>query len=656
MIEWLKKYEWTAFTYGLPIRVFLILVTVPLIYSNWFVPFLSFETSTSSLQFWNAFLAQGGDVRAFPYGPLYLVIFRPFVLLGGFFGGSKGAVIGLGLAALMIDYLLYFFIRNLLAQNQKFWSVYVYWLSPIILYCTYWHGQLDVLPVMVLAISLYFLKQNKFFTSAIFLGLSISTKFVMVTALPFFILYLLSDTRLHTHLKRSIVGLSLPIILHIPLLLNTGFQKMVLKTPETNKIFSLEFSYSDTLSVYILPVALLLLMFACWRVKRINTQGILGFTGLAFFVLFLLTPSSAGWAIWVVPFIAFQVSYGGKNSFFISLTFSIFVVLLHLYISTGAQVFHTVDFTHPLKFTLAENSKIPSLLASVTVLSGFLLCYQIIRYNITNSDFHDVTRNPILVSIAGDSGTGKDTLSDSIEDLFGKKGSVIVSGDDYHNWDRKKPMWRALTHLNPLANDLEAFESDVLTLTKRKSIRRRHYDHSTGRMTKPLIFEPKDVIISSGLHALLPTDLCAASDLKVFLNMDEDLRRKLKINRDVNVRGHALETVMSNIESRMDDAEKYIYPQAQNSDLLLKLKERKNLSKATDYTIIAAFHPKISTLKLEDTLIALGGLATKSSRNLNDYVELEISGYVDRFITRVAKWSKRAISTLCNHKLRTNFI
>ena len=35
-------------------------------------------------------------------------------------------------------------------------------------------------------------------------------------------------------------------------------------------------------------------------------------------------------------------------------------------------------------------------------------------------------------------------------------------GDDYHLWDRGRPVWQALTHLNPMANDIDALSGCVV--------------------------------------------------------------------------------------------------------------------------------------------------------------------------------------------------
>ena len=75
---------------------------------------------------------------------------------------------------------------------------------------------------------------------------------------------------------------------------------------------------------------------------------------------------------------------------------------------------------------------------------------------------------------------GKDTLADAISGLFGDHSIVTLSGDDYHLWDRHKPMWQVMTHLNPTANDLEGFSHDLASLKDGKSIRARYYNHVNG--------------------------------------------------------------------------------------------------------------------------------------------------------------------------------
>jgi len=643
----LRKYQSTAFMFGFSIRLILILFVVPAIYTEWFLPFLTFDGPINIIGYWDAFVQSGGNAQAFPYGPPYLIYFKPFVWLGYTLGGITGAGLALGISALFLDFCIYRLFQHILPKSKKVLSIYIYWLSPIILYCTYWHGQLDIFPVLLLTVSLLFSMRNQFLLCGLALGTAIAAKFVMITALPFFLLYLYNDKRYHEYLIRLIAGVAIPCLASLPFFLDPSFQRMVLGTPEAQKVFSLQFSYSEMLQIYVAPIALLLVFYVFWRTKRVNQAGLRTFVGLSFLILFLLTPASAGWAIWTVPFLVFHVAESGRTSVYLVLFFSFLTVAFHGLISSGAIIFGFLNFSEPLLPLMASGTRISSLLASMNLLFGLLLCQQMFRNGVIDSSFNKVTRTPLLLSIAGDSGAGKDTLSDALRDLFGAKGVVQVSGDDYHLWDRKKPMWRAHTHLDPRANNLDKFEKDILRLKGRGAIRARHYDHRYGRMTKPKKLQPRDVIISSGLHGLLPTELRKQSNICIYLDMDEALRRKLKIKRDVHLRGHALSAVEAALKARMPDSHKYIYPQKSKADLVLQLSENPSVFEHCQFDLEALFSPETNTKNLVQDLLSLSSLDIRLSTELGQGTSLHMSG--DSGGELVSAIAKRVAPNIIEH-------
>ena len=128
-----------------------------------------------------------------------------------------------------------------------------------------------------------------------------------------------------------------------------------------------------------------------------------------------------------------------------------------------------------------------------------------------------------------------------------------------------------MTHLNPMANDLEGFCGDLISLTDGKSVLSRHYDHQTSRMSKPFRIRSNDVIIASGLHALYLPVLRDCYNLKIYLDIDEGLRRHFKLKRDVQQRGHTVERVIGSFEKREPDSKRFIRPQSKHADLILSL-------------------------------------------------------------------------------------
>jgi len=212
-----------------------------------------------------------------------------------------------------------------------------------------------------------------------------------------------------------------------------------------------------------------------------------------------------------------------------------------------------------------------SLLHTAMVAIGLVLAIRIWREAVSRNDFFRLSRKPFVVGVAGDSGAGKDTFADAITGLFGGHSVVKLSGDDYHLWDRQKPMWQVMTHLNPMANDLEGFCNDLVSLTDGKHVLSRHYDHKTGKMSKPARLDSNDFIIASGLHALYLPVLRDCYNLKIYLDIDEELRRHFKLKRDVYQRGHSIEQVLGSFDKREPDSKRFIRPQSRHADLILSL-------------------------------------------------------------------------------------
>jgi uridine kinase len=133
-----------------------------------------------------------------------------------------------------------------------------------------------------------------------------------------------------------------------------------------------------------------------------------------------------------------------------------------------------------------------------------------------------------------------------------------------------------MTHLNPMANNLERFTLDLINLTNNKYIYTRRYDHKTGKYSKPLKMSSNDFILVSGLHALYTPILRECYDLKIYLDIDENLRQLLKIKRDSIERGHSLEKILESITRRENDAKKFIYPQSEHCDIKLSIQPVNN--------------------------------------------------------------------------------
>ncbi|MGB9822079.1 phosphoribulokinase [Thermodesulfovibrio sp.] len=190
---------------------------------------------------------------------------------------------------------------------------------------------------------------------------------------------------------------------------------------------------------------------------------------------------------------------------------------------------------------------------------------------------------PVLVGIAGDSGSGKSTFVKTLANLLGEKEVREICFDDYHSLDREERKAVKITPLHPRANNLGLAIEHMWHLKQGKKILKPVYDHSTGKFGEPEWVFPVLYIICEGLHTFYFSVLAVIYDLKIYYDTDLELKIIWKIQRDVVERGYFAEKVIEEIRERQKDIRNFVEPQSQYADILIKLKLHSNNSIAVQW-------------------------------------------------------------------------
>jgi uridine kinase len=160
-------------------------------------------------------------------------------------------------------------------------------------------------------------------------------------------------------------------------------------------------------------------------------------------------------------------------------------------------------------------------------------------------------------------------LLDDIALLLNEK-LLKLEGDGEHKWERGDVNWQRYTHLDPKANFIYKQASIISQLKENSPVYRIDYDHNTGKFTSPLKVEPKEFITISALHPFYLSYMRNKIDLKIYLDTDESLRRHWKVIRDMDSRGYSKDKIIHQIEMRVDDTKRYIYPQKRFANLVIR--------------------------------------------------------------------------------------
>lgn len=178
-----------------------------------------------------------------------------------------------------------------------------------------------------------------------------------------------------------------------------------------------------------------------------------------------------------------------------------------------------------------------------------------------------------VFGIAGDSGSGKTTISKGIKRILGEDMVASFSMDDYHSLDRKQRKERNITPLHPDANHLDLLAEHLEALRAGKSIDKPVYDHSCGAISGTVPFGPAPVVIVEGLHPFYTKELRDAIDFKIFVDPSRSVKRLWKVRRDVGDRGYQPEQVMAEMLQREPDYKLYVDIQKIYAETVVKIHE-----------------------------------------------------------------------------------
>lgn len=155
-------------------------------------------------------------------------------------------------------------------------------------------------------------------------------------------------------------------------------------------------------------------------------------------------------------------------------------------------------------------------------------------------------RAPLIIGVVGGSGSGKTTVARAIQDSLGLDAAFVDMDAYYRDQSHLSFEERVLVNYDhPDAFDLDLMVEQLTALGRGEAIEKPTYDFARHtRAERRERIEPRAAIVVDGILLLVEPRLRALFDIRVFVDVDDDVRFIRRLQRDVQERGRSVEDVI----------------------------------------------------------------------------------------------------------------
>jgi uridine kinase len=180
---------------------------------------------------------------------------------------------------------------------------------------------------------------------------------------------------------------------------------------------------------------------------------------------------------------------------------------------------------------------------------------------------------PIVIGVAGGSGSGKTTVVRRIVESLGDDQVTVLEHDRYYRDrnDLRLEERAALNYAHPYSLETDLMVRHVVALRDGHAVDAPVYDfarHARTQATDRL--SPRRAIIVEGILIFTDADLRRLMDIKVFVDTDDDTRVIRRLQRDVAERGRTMDSVIEQYLSTVKPMHlEFVEPSKRYADLIV---------------------------------------------------------------------------------------
>ncbi len=154
---------------------------------------------------------------------------------------------------------------------------------------------------------------------------------------------------------------------------------------------------------------------------------------------------------------------------------------------------------------------------------------------------------PIIIGVAGGTGSGKTTIARRILERVGMEHIAYIAHDAYYKDQLNMPPEerKRINFDHPDSLETSLLVEHLHMLREGKPVELPVYDFTQHtRTTQTRHVAPARIILVEGILIFAEPDLCNLFDVRLFVDTDADIRLIRRLKRDVQERGRTFETVI----------------------------------------------------------------------------------------------------------------
>ena len=182
--------------------------------------------------------------------------------------------------------------------------------------------------------------------------------------------------------------------------------------------------------------------------------------------------------------------------------------------------------------------------------------------------------NTYIIGITGGTCSGKSYLSKSLQDFYGKdKLSIIKLDSYYHDLSHLKFSEREKNNFDhPQSFDYDLLYNHINNILIHKEVEIPIYDYKTHTRTKKTnLIKKTNIIIIEGILVFYNKKIRDLINLKFFLDKPCDLRKELRLKRDIKTRDRTEKSINNQYNNSVQPMYKeFIEKTKKYADVIIK--------------------------------------------------------------------------------------